>query len=95
MRKTGNGEHAILNKIMDDIKTVVLDGEELLRAGADEAKRRAVSGAQATDRSVRSHPYESIGIVFGLGTLVGVLAAGLIGRGRNGRNGQKVAHASA
>jgi ElaB/YqjD/DUF883 family membrane-anchored ribosome-binding protein len=95
MRKTGNGEHALLNKIMDDIKTVVLDGQDLLKAGADECKRKAVSSAQATDRSVRSHPYESIGIVFGLGALAGMLASGLIARGRNGRNGHKVAHATA
>jgi ElaB/YqjD/DUF883 family membrane-anchored ribosome-binding protein len=67
---------------MDDVKKVVLDGRELLKAGADEAKRRAVSGAQATDRSVRSHPYQSLGLVFGLGTLIGLLAAG-IGRGRH------------
>jgi ElaB/YqjD/DUF883 family membrane-anchored ribosome-binding protein len=82
MRKTGNGDHVNIEKFLDDIKTVVHDGEELLKLGAGEARRRAVLGAQVTDRRVREHPYQSIGIVFGLGILVGVLASSLIGRGR-------------
>ena len=32
-----------------------------------------VAAAKATDRTIREHPYESIGIAFGLGLLVGVL----------------------
>ena len=34
--------------------------------------------AKATDKVVREHPYQAIGIAFGLGLLIGVLA----GRGR-------------
>jgi ElaB/YqjD/DUF883 family membrane-anchored ribosome-binding protein len=32
-----------------------------------------VAGAQATNNIVRGHPYESIGIAFGVGLLAGVL----------------------
>jgi ElaB/YqjD/DUF883 family membrane-anchored ribosome-binding protein len=32
-----------------------------------------VAAAKATDRTIREHPYESIGIAFGVGLLVGVL----------------------
>src|SRR6267142_1239275 len=78
--KVGNGHNVNVEKFLEDIKTVVHDGEELLKAGAGEAKRRAVLGAQITDRRVREHPYQSIGVVFGLGILIGVLASGLIGR---------------
>ncbi len=78
MRKTGNGEHPQLDKFLDDIKTVVQDGQELLKAGAQQARHRATMGAQLTDRRVREHPYQSIGIVFGLGILVGVLASSLM-----------------
>ena len=78
MRKTGNGEHANLDKFIEDIKTVVQDGQQLLRAGAQQARQRASLGAQVTDRRVREHPYQSIGIVFGIGILVGVLASGLL-----------------
>jgi ElaB/YqjD/DUF883 family membrane-anchored ribosome-binding protein len=31
------------------------------------------AGARATDRVIRDHPYESIGIAFGVGVLIGVL----------------------
>jgi ElaB/YqjD/DUF883 family membrane-anchored ribosome-binding protein len=31
------------------------------------------ASARATDRVIRDHPYESIGIAFGVGVLIGVL----------------------
>jgi ElaB/YqjD/DUF883 family membrane-anchored ribosome-binding protein len=34
----------------------------------------AVSGAKATDRAIRKHPYKTIGIAFGAGILLGFLA---------------------
>ena len=34
---------------------------------------KTVEGAKATDRAVRTHPYHSIGVVFGLGLIIGVL----------------------
>lgn len=85
-------------KLLQDLKAVVHDGEELLRAGvkdlsergiaarerlaaalevARETRRklqeRAVAGAKATDRIVHEYPYQSIGVAFGLGLLIGVL----------------------
>lgn len=77
MRKSGNGHNVDLEQFLTDIKTVVRDGEELLKAGVSEAKQRAITGAKTTSRAVREHPYKSLGIVFGLGVLVGVLATGL------------------
>lgn len=38
-------------------------------------QERAVSGARATDLLVREHPYESVGIAFGVGMLLGILAS--------------------
>src|SRR2546421_2063503 len=86
-------------RLLQDLKTVVQDGEELLRAGAQELgekglaarekltaaleaaketrrriEERAVAGAKATDRLIRENPYQSIGIAFGVGLLIGVLA---------------------
>jgi ElaB/YqjD/DUF883 family membrane-anchored ribosome-binding protein len=37
-------------------------------------QQSAVSGAKATDRAIREHPYPSLGIAFGVGILVGFLA---------------------
>ena len=35
---------------------------------------KAIVGAKATDQAIRKHPYEAIGVAFGLGVLLGVLA---------------------
>jgi ElaB/YqjD/DUF883 family membrane-anchored ribosome-binding protein len=46
-------------------------------AGARENLHRfnekALEGAKATDRVIRDHPYQSIGVAFGIGILIGVL----------------------
>ena len=34
---------------------------------------KAVTSVKATDRVIRDHPYESLGIAFGVGVLIGVL----------------------
>lgn len=34
---------------------------------------KAIAGAKATDKVIRDHPYQSIGIAFGVGILIGVL----------------------
>ena len=38
-----------------------------------EIEEKALAGAKATDKVIRAHPYESIGIAFGIGLLIGVL----------------------
>jgi len=85
-------------KLLNDLKAVVNDGEQLLRAGAHELsergmaarerlaealeaaketqrklQERAVAGAKATDKLIRENPYQSIGVAFGIGMLIGVL----------------------
>ena len=87
-------------RLLQDLKAVVRDGEELLKAGvrgvsergraaqerlasalevAKDTQRKlqeqATAGVRATDRMIRGYPYQSIGIAFGLGLLVGVLAS--------------------
>ena len=36
-------------------------------------QEQTTASARATDRAIREHPYESIGIAFGVGVLIGVL----------------------
>lgn len=87
-------------KLLEDLKEVVRDGEELLRAGAEdlgergaaareklaaalevakETQRRlqekAIASAKAADTFIRSNPYQSIGIAFGIGMLLGLLVS--------------------
>jgi len=85
-------------RLLQDLKAVVHDGEQLLRAGASELsergqaarerlaaalevaketgrrlQERTMASAKATDNFIRENPYQSIGVAFGIGLLVGVL----------------------
>jgi ElaB/YqjD/DUF883 family membrane-anchored ribosome-binding protein len=90
------------DKVMDDLKTLARDAEELLKATAgdvgdkmtEKAKAarsrlavaleqakiscarwedKTVAAARATDKAIRSHPYESAGVACVIGILIGVL----------------------
>lgn len=50
-------------KIVEDIKNVIHRAEE-----------KAVQRAKAADRVVRDHPYQTVGLAFSLGLLIGLLA---------------------
>jgi ElaB/YqjD/DUF883 family membrane-anchored ribosome-binding protein len=85
-------------RLANDLKVLMHDAEELMKATADQAGEKVaqlrsrlavaiesakgtchrleettVAAAKATDRTIREHPYESIGVAFGVGLLVGVL----------------------
>ena len=85
-------------RLVSDLKAVVRDAEDLLKATAGQAgeklsevrsrlaaglesakatchglEEKTVAAAKATDRCIREHPYESIGVAFGVGLLIGVL----------------------
>jgi ElaB/YqjD/DUF883 family membrane-anchored ribosome-binding protein len=87
-------------RLVRDLKAVVNDAEELLKATAGQAGEKfaelrsrlaaaledaketcqdlggkSAAAAKATDRCIREHPYETIGVAFGLGLIVGVLVA--------------------
>jgi len=48
---------------------------EATKVAAQRLEEKTVAAAKATDRAIREHPYETIGVAFGLGLLIGVLAA--------------------
>ena len=48
---------------------------ESAKATCQRWEDKTVTAAKATDKTIRAHPYETIGIAFGLGLLVGVLVA--------------------
>jgi len=85
-------------RLLQDLKAVVHDGEALLKAGAEQLsergiaarerltaalqvaketrrklEQRAVEGARQTDQVIREHPYQSVGIAFGFGLLLGII----------------------
>jgi ElaB/YqjD/DUF883 family membrane-anchored ribosome-binding protein len=64
----------------DDNETGELQAK--LSAAIEKAKEvcqrlqdQTAAAAKATDRVVREHPYQSIGVAFGVGLLLGVLIA--------------------
>ena len=46
---------------------------EASKASFQNVQTKAKAGVQATDEVIRDHPYEYIGIAFGVGLLIGVL----------------------
>lgn len=50
-------------------------GLELAKITGLRLSEKARKEAQAADKAVRSHPYQSIGIALGIGVLVGALVA--------------------
>ena len=37
-------------------------------------QEKAAEGAKATDQCIRTHPYQTMGIAFGVGVIIGLLA---------------------
>ena len=67
-------------RIKSSAGEMVEGGREAARRAAsawesakNSVQEKAVTGARVTDRAIRDHPYESIGIAFGVGVLIGVL----------------------
>ena len=63
----GNGSHEIRMRLSSAIESA--------KATYRRLEEKAVAGAKATDKVIREHPYESLGVAFGMGLLVGVLVA--------------------
>src|SRR5262245_42309392 len=78
-QKTSNGHSVKLEQFLEDIKAMVQHGEELLKGGAGEIRDKAKAGMRSTDRAIRDHPYEIVGIVFGMGLIAGLIIAGTLG----------------
>jgi len=75
--KTGNGHKVELEKLLEDLKVVLRDGEELMKAGVTTVKERAASTAKSADSFLRENPYRTVAVVFGLGIVLGLAAFGL------------------
>jgi ElaB/YqjD/DUF883 family membrane-anchored ribosome-binding protein len=45
------------------------------RESIEQLEDKVVAGAKTADKTIREHPYESIGIALGIGLLIGVLVS--------------------
>jgi ElaB/YqjD/DUF883 family membrane-anchored ribosome-binding protein len=73
---------ALMTATADVAGDKVGEARERLGAALDSAKeiagrvkQKAIEGAKATDQAVHEHPYQAIGIAFGVGAIVGYLIA--------------------
>jgi|SwirhirootsSR3_FD_contig_31_26206218_length_322_multi_3_in_0_out_0_1 ElaB/YqjD/DUF883 family membrane-anchored ribosome-binding protein len=81
MAEAGHGIRD-MDQLTNEAETLTARGKEAANrlAGAlDSARTRVqestVASAKATDRAIREYPYQSLGIAFGVGVLLGVLIA--------------------
>ena len=82
LRSTAQDAQTLLNETSNQIGAKTREVRERLSAALENAKETAQrleektkAAARATDRTIREHPYQSIGIAFGVGVLLGVLLA--------------------
>jgi len=59
--------HALRDRLTRSLETAKAAGHRL--------EEKAKYGARETDNVIREHPYQSIGIAFGIGVLLGVLVS--------------------
>jgi len=61
--------------LSDKSKEQLMAALERFKTTCRKVEAEAATAARATDRIVRDHPYESVGVAFGVGLLIGVLLA--------------------
>jgi len=75
VRETGSG----LSEKAKEARARLAASLASARQGLNKLNEKAIAGAKATDKVIRDNPYQSIGVAFGLGILIGVLVT----RGRD------------
>jgi ElaB/YqjD/DUF883 family membrane-anchored ribosome-binding protein len=72
----------LLSATADVAEDKVIEARKRLTAALENGKEiwndvqaKAVESVKATDKVIRTHPYQSIGIAFGVGALIGYLTA--------------------
>lgn len=60
---------------MAELRTRLSSALDSAKETCRKLQDKTVAGAKVADKTIREHPYESIGAAFGLGLLIGVLVA--------------------
>ena len=60
---------------VSEVRSRLASALESAKATCQRLEEKTIAAAKATDRTIREHPYESLGVAFGVGLLVGVLVA--------------------
>ena len=75
MGQLAEDARALMDATADVAGEKVAEARKRLAAALDSAKEIAGRVREKADESVREHPYQAIGIAFGVGALIGYLAA--------------------
>lgn len=59
---------------MGELRSRLSTALESAKTTCHRIEEKAVAGAKVADKTIREHPYESIGVAFGVGLLIGILA---------------------
>jgi ElaB/YqjD/DUF883 family membrane-anchored ribosome-binding protein len=62
------------NRLNEQAHAKLAQALDAAKATGVKLKDKAMQGARSTDETIREHPYQSIGVAFGVGVLIGVLA---------------------
>ena len=80
IKKIAHDAEDLIKATADDVsdkareaRARLMDAVESAKDSCERLQEKAVAGAKVTDKTIRDHPYESIGIAFGIGLLIGVL----------------------
>ena len=60
-------------QINEEARARLMSALESAKDSCHKLEEKALAGARATDKIIREYPYQSIGIAFGIGLLIGVL----------------------
>ena len=69
MEATGHGDNE-----KRELRAKLEAATEKAKEVCKRLQEETVAAAKATDKAVHEHPYQAIGIAFGLGLLIGVVA---------------------
>jgi len=64
---------------MAELRERLSSAIESAKVAARRLEEKTIAAAKATDRCIRDHPYQTLGVVFGLGMIIGML----VGRRRD------------
>lgn len=58
---------------MAELRSKLTAALDSAKATCHRIEDKAIASAKVADKAIREHPYESIGVAFGIGLLIGVL----------------------
>lgn len=62
-------------EIIGDVRNRLTAAMNAAKSTCHRLEEKTVQAAKATDHCIREHPYESLGVAFGVGMLIGFLVA--------------------